>query len=190
MILLRNSSVKSLVRALIACCASAAFLSNQALAQGLRFELGTGAVVPTGPTATSLGTGVQFRAGVSQSMDARPFALGVNATYSLFSNHKQRSFDADRFSLLNVFITGQYRLSSGRVRPYVLGGFGIVQERLTPPGRPTGGELNGGGTGALGLETDLGSLHASLEAGYVGISTLKYRNALVRYVPITVRLRF
>jgi hypothetical protein len=183
--------MKSMIRG--AALGLAVVLSAQVVhAQGLSFGIGGGAVMPTGTYGDLMSTGWNATAVARVKPPVSPLGFQVDAFYNRFG--LQNDVDGHNQvigSTANVVFAFP---SVAPVRPYLLGGAGIYNQKLTV-GDLSGSETKFGLNAGAGFDFALGSaklfadarFHAILK-GSVDSETLEEATAYM--IPVTLGLRF
>ncbi|MEZ0332519.1 MAG: outer membrane beta-barrel protein [Gemmatimonadales bacterium] len=183
--------MKSMIRG--AALGLAVVLGAQAAqAQGLSLGLGGGVVMPTGTYGDLMSTGWNATAVAQFKPAASPLGFQVDASYSRFG--LQNDVDGS-----NRVISGTANAvfsfpSASPVRPYLLGGVGIYDQKITV-GDASGSETKFGFNAGAGFDFALGGAKLFADArfhtimnGSVDAETLEEANAYM--IPITLGLRF
>jgi opacity protein-like surface antigen len=183
--------MKSMIRG--AALGLAIALSAQAAqAQGLSFGVGGGAVVPTGTYGDLLSTGWNATAVARFKPPVAPLGFQVDAFYNRFG--LQGGIDGHN-QVMGATANAVFAFPSvAPVRPYLLGGVGVYNQKITV-GEASGSESKFGINAGAGFDFALGSaklfadarFHAILN-GSVNSETLEEANAYM--IPITLGLRF
>ena len=184
--------MKSVIRGAVVGLAVA--LSAQAAqAQSLSFGLGGGAVVPTGSMADVNSTGWSAMAVARLKPPVAPLGLQVDAFYTRLG----LANDIDGHSrIIGGTANAVFAFPGGPARPYLLGGVGLYNGKVTIDGfgsseSETKVGLNAGagfdfGLGKASLFADA-RIHAILKGG-VDAESLEETTAFM--VPVTLGLRF
>jgi hypothetical protein len=171
----------------------AVVLSAQAVhAQGLSFGVGAGAVMPTGTYGDLMSTGWNVTGVARIKPPVSPLGLQVDAFYTRFGLDN----DVDGHNqVIGATANALYAFPSvSPVRPYLLGGIGLYNQKLTV-GDASGSESKFGINAGAGFDFALGSANLFADArfhtilnGSVDAETLEEANAYM--IPITLGLRF
>lgn len=185
--------MKSVIRGAVVGLA-VALCAGSAQAQGLSFGVGGGAVIPTGSMADLNSTGWSAMAVARLKPPVAPLGLQVDAFYSRLG--------------LEGGVDGHSRIiggtanavfafpGAGAARPYLLGGVGVYNGKVTIDGfGSSDAETKFGLNAGAGFDFGLGKaslfadarFHAILKGG-VDASTFEETTAYM--IPVTVGLRF
>lgn len=149
----------------LACLAGAGSLS----AQGVRFGVGGGLLMPMGDYNTADKPGFIFGAGVVFPVGTAPVAVRVEGSYSQTSHDGidgKSKIMGGMASLVYSFKAG------GSVTPYVLGGVGFYNLKVTVPSFAVDTSVSKiGFGGGAGLRFPMGSASLFVEARYMNIAT-------------------
>jgi hypothetical protein len=169
-----------------------ALSAQVAHAQGLSFGLGGGAVMPTGTYGDLMSMGWNVTGVARLKPPVSPLGLQVDAFYNRFGLEG----DVDGHNrVIGATANAVFAFPSvSPVRPYLLGGVGLYDQKITV-GDASGSESKFGINAGAGFDFALGSaklfadarFHAILN-GSVDAETLEEANAY--YIPLTVGLRF
>jgi opacity protein-like surface antigen len=183
--------MKSMIRG--AALGLAVVLGAQAAqAQGLSLGLGGGVVMPTGTYGDLMSTGWNATGVAQFKPAASPLGFQVDASYSRFG--LQNDVDGN-----NRVISGTANAvfsfpSASPAAPYLLGGVGVYNQKITV-GDASGSESKFGLNAGAGFNFALGSAKLFADArfhmimnGSVDAQTLEEANAYM--IPITLGLRF
>jgi opacity protein-like surface antigen len=166
--------------------------AQAAHAQGLSFGIGGGAVMPTGTYGDLMSTGWNVTGVARMKPPASPLGFQVDAFYTRFG--LEGGVDGHN-QVIGGTANAVYAFSSASpVRPYLLGGLGLYNQKLTV-GDVSGSESKFGLNAGAGFDFLLGSaklfadvrFHTILN-GSVDAETLEEANAYM--IPITLGLRF
>jgi opacity protein-like surface antigen len=169
-----------------------ALTAQVAHAQGLSFGVGGGAVMPTGTYGDLMSTGWNVTAVARLKPPVAPLGLQVDAFYNRFG--LQGGVDGNN-QVIGATANALFAFPSvSPVRPYLLGGVGVYNQKITI-GDASGSESKFGINAGAGVDFSLGSaklfadarFHAILN-GSVDAETLEEANAYM--IPITLGLRF
>jgi outer membrane protein with beta-barrel domain len=183
--------MKSMIRG--AALGLAVILGAQtAHAQGLSFGLGGGIVMPSGSYGDLMSTGWNATAVARLTPAASPLGFQVDASYSRFG--LQNDVDGNNRVLSGTANAVFAFPSTSPVRPYLLGGVGLYDQKITV-GDASGSESKFGLNAGAGFDFSLGSAKLFADArfhtilnGSVDSQTLEETNAY--YIPVTFGLRF
>jgi outer membrane protein with beta-barrel domain len=160
---------------------------------GLSFGLGAGVVVPTGSMADLNSTGYTGQASLRMQPAASPLGLQVDGFYSRLGLQN----DIDGHSqMIGGTANAVYAFSSvSPARPYLIGGVGVYNHKLTIDQVGSGSDTKFGANAGAGFDFKLGAaslyaegrFHAIFKAA-VDAQTLEETTAYM--IPLTVGLRF
>jgi hypothetical protein len=183
--------MKSVIRG--AALGLAVVLGAQAAhAQGLSFGVGAGAVMPTGTYGDLMSTGWSVTGVARLKPPVSPLGLQVDAFYNRFGLEN----DVDGHNqMIGVTANAVFAFPSvSPVRPYLLGGLGLYNQKLTV-GEDSGSESKFGLNAGAGFDFALGSANLFADArfhailnGSVDAETFEEANGYM--IPITLGLRF
>lgn len=167
--------------AALACLAGVGSVS----AQGVRFGLGGGLLMPMGDYNTADKPGFIFGAGVVFPVGTAPVSVRVEGTFSQTSHDGidgNTRIIGGMASLVYAFTAG------GSVTPYVLGGIGYYNGKVTVPSiNFDDSESKVGFGGGAGLRFPMGSASLFAEARYINIAT---SGSATTFLPIIVGVSF
>jgi hypothetical protein len=156
-------------------------------AQGVGFSVGGGLGIPLGNFDDVVKIGWQASGAVSLQPKRLPVGIQIDGSFSRFS-------DETPLDIHNQIIYGTadavYRFQAGedsRIRPYLIGGFGIYNSKAT------GSDALSGSTTKFGLNAGAGM---DFNAGHVGLFLEgRFHNVLVNgpnieFFPINLGVRF
>jgi opacity protein-like surface antigen len=183
--------MKSMIRG--AALGLAVLLGAQAAhAQGLSLGVGGGAVMPTGTYGDLMSMGWNVTAVARLKPPASPLGFQVDAFYSRFGLEN----DIDGHNrMIGGTANAVYAFpSTSPVRPYLLGGVGFYDQKITV-GDASGSESKFGLNAGAGFDSSMGSAKLFADArfhtilnGSVDAETGEEANAYI--IPITLGLRF
>jgi hypothetical protein len=173
---------------LVAVAASTVTLSSAALAQELgspvSFGIAGGASIPLGDFSNFAATGWHAGGLLEWNTPASPIGVRVEGVYHRFGE-KAGNYPSIIAGLLNVFwnfpMTQPYT-----VRPYLIGGAGIYNERCDGCQSQTKAGLNGGG----GITIPLSGFSTFVEARFHIVFDSNAGASNSTFVPISVGIRF
>ena len=176
--------VKSVVVLGVVSLASVATLRAQAPGRA-SFHIGGGIVLPVGDFGDSHKTGFQAIGGVSFGLAGLPFSLRVDGMYG------QNSVDGVsgvKTSYFGGMAGAQFNLGSGPspLKPYILAQAGMVSSKASGGGLSSNSESDFALAGGGGLQFNLGSMNAFLEAKYMRVMS----DPSAGLVPILFGIRF
>jgi len=163
-------------------------------AQGVTFGVGGGLLMPMGDYNTEDKPGFIAGAGVRIPIGTAPVAVRIEGTYSQTS-HDSAATGSSGFAGKTKMIGGMASLvyaipTSGSVTPYVLGGVGVYNVKVTATVSGATGDTSAtkiGFGGGAGLRFAMGSASLFAEARYM---TNKAFGATFSYIPIIVGVSF
>ncbi len=154
-------------------------------AQGVRFGVGGGLLMPMGDYNTADKPGFIFGAGVVFPVGTAPVAVRVEGSYSQTSHDGidgNSKIMGGMASLVYSFTGG------GSVTPYVLGGVGFYNLKVTIPSFAVDTSVSKiGFGGGGGLRFAMGSASLFVEARYMNIAT---SGGSTSFVPIIAGVSF
>lgn len=183
--------MKSIIRG--AALGLAVILGAQtAHAQGLSFGIGGGAVVPTGTYSDLFSMGWSATAVARLKPPVSPLGLQVDAFYNRFG--LEGGLDGNN-QVIGATANALYAFpSASPVRPYLLGGVGLYNQKITVDDA-SGSESKFGLNAGAGFDFALGKANLFADArfhtilnGSVDSETLEEANAY--YIPVTLGVRF
>jgi hypothetical protein len=164
-------------------------------AQGVQLGLGAGPSVPTGDYNTIAKIGWNAAASVLLAHESRPFAVQIDANYAQFGLEAESptgSFDVNqRFIYGTANVVYRFQTStSGRLRPYLIGGIGVYNSKGT--GRDA---ALFGNTSATDFGVNLGTRFNYRVAGATLFLEARFHNIFTdpsntQYVPVAAGLKF
>ena len=160
---------------------------------GLSFGLGAGVVVPSGSMADLNSTGYTGQASLRMQPAASPLGFQVDGFYTRLGLQN----DIDGHSqMIGGTANAVYAFSgASAARPYLIGGLGVYNTKLTLDGFGSGSDTKFGANAGAGFDFKLGAASLYAEGRFhtifkaaVDAETLQETTAYM--IPITVGLRF
>lgn len=177
--------MKRMVLAVLAVLAVVCMVGVGSLtAQGVRFGVGGGLLLPMGDYGTADKMGFTAGAGVIIPVGTAPVAVRVEGSYS------QTSHDGigGKSKIMGGMASLVYSFSgAGTVTPYVLAGLGYYNVKVDVTGFGSFDESKVGFGGGGGLRFPMGSASLFVEARYMNISTT---GGSTTFMPIIAGLSF
>jgi outer membrane protein W len=160
---------------------------------GLSFGLGAGVVVPSGSMADLNSTGYTGQASLRMQPAASPLGFQVDGFYTRLGLQN----DIEGHSqMIGGTANAVYAFSgASAARPYLIGGLGVYNTKLTLDGFGSGSDTKFGANAGAGFDFKLGAASLYAEGRFhtifkaaVDAETLQETTAYM--IPITVGLRF
>ena len=160
---------------------------------GLSFGLGAGVVVPSGSMADLNSTGYTGQASLRMQPAASPLGFQVDGFYTRLGLQN----DVEGHSqMIGGTANAVYAFSgASAARPYLIGGLGVYNTKLTLDGFGSGSDTKFGANAGAGFDFKLGAASLYAEGRFhtifkaaVDAETLQETTAYM--IPITVGLRF
>ena len=160
---------------------------------GLSFGLGAGVVVPSGSMADLNSTGYTGQASLRMQPAASPLGFQVDGFYTRLGLQN----DIEGHSqMIGGTANAVYAFSgASAARPYLIGGLGVYNTKLTLDGFGSGSDTKFGANAGAGFDFKLGAASLYAEGRFhtifkaaVDAETLEQTTAYM--IPITVGLRF
>jgi hypothetical protein len=160
---------------------------------GLSFGLGAGVVVPSGSMADLNSTGYTGQASLRMQQAASPLGFQVDGFYTRLGLQN----DIEGHSqMIGGTANAVYAFSgASAARPYLIGGLGVYNTKLTLDGFGSGSDTKFGANAGAGFDFKLGAASLYAEGRFhtifkaaVDAETLQETTAYM--IPITVGLRF
>jgi len=160
---------------------------------GLSFGLGAGVVVPSGSMADLNSTGYTGQASLRMQPAASPLGFQVDGFYTRLGLQN----DIEGHSqMIGGTANAVYAFSgASAARPYLIGGVGVYNTKLTLDGFGSGSDTKFGANAGAGFDFKLGAASLYAEGRFhtifkaaVDAETLQETTAYM--IPITVGLRF
>lgn len=161
-------------------------------AQGAEFSLGGGLTLPMGDFGDGFNTGWHGLAAVSFAPSTFPLGFQVDGMYQRLGVDDGGGPDVDVSSqLINGTANVIYKFKTSedsQFRPYVIGGVGLYNFKLTGDDVPSGleSETDFGINGGAGFDVKVGSVGAFVEGRFHNIFADPEN---VNFIPITVGVR-
>jgi hypothetical protein len=185
--------MKHLSRVLTGVALSAVLGATPVMAQGAEFSLGGGLSLPLSDFGDQFNTGWHGLAAVSFTPREFPLGFQVDGMYQRFSVDDGGGVDVDASSR---FIQGTanavYKFQTAEtssVRPYLIGGVGIYNSKLTGDDVPDGleSETDFGLNAGAGFDFKFGNVGAFVEGRFHNIFSDPDD---ANFIPISVGVRF
>ncbi|HVJ99978.1 MAG TPA: outer membrane beta-barrel protein [Gemmatimonadales bacterium] len=160
---------------------------------GLSFGLGAGVVVPSGSMADLNSTGYTGQASLRMQPAASPLGFQVDGFYTRLGLQDDI---AGHSQMIGGTANAVYAFSgASAARPYLIGGLGVYNTKLTLDGFGSGSDTKFGANAGAGFDFKLGAASLYAEGRFhtifkaaVDAETLQETTAYM--IPITVGLRF
>jgi len=166
--------------------------ATPAMAQGAEFSLGGGLTLPLGDFGDGSKTGWHGLAAVSFAPSSFPLGIQIDGMYQRIGlDDAVSTFDASTqvlqgtANLIYKFKTSE----TSQFRPYLIGGVGVYNSKLTGDDVPTGFDESStdfGLNGGAGFDVKVGSIGAFIEGRFHNVFS---DGTDVNFIPITLGVR-
>lgn len=168
----------------LAVLALVAATAGTAQAQGIKFGLHGGAGMPTGTLGEGFGTGYQIGGELSFKPAVLPIGLRADVDFNSFG---MKEGIEGSLRVISGSANAVYRMPMPAFAPYLLGGVGLYNAKLSMDDVDGEGSSEVGFQIGAGVELNLAGMATALEVKLVNVMT---EGEASRYVPVTFRIMF
>ena len=160
---------------------------------GLSFGLGAGVVVPSGSMADLNSTGYTGQASLRMQPAASPLGFQVDGFYTRLGLQDDI---AGHSQMIGGTANAVYAFSgASAARPYLIGGLGVYNTKLTLDGLGSGSDTKFGANAGAGFDFKLGAASLYAEGRFhtifkAAVDADTQQETTAYMIPITVGLRF
>jgi hypothetical protein len=157
-------------------------------AQMPQFSIGGGIANPLGNFDDVTKMGIHALAAVSFKPATLPVGIQIDGNFAQFPD----TFSTTDLKARMLFATGNVvytfkTAAASRLHPYLIGGVGVYNSKVTGTGAPTGSNTDLGVNGGAGFNIAAGGAAVFVEGRFHNVFT---SGSSTQFVPLTVGLRF
>ena len=180
--------MKGLVKQVAALSLGVFAFSAPLHAQAPQFAIGGGVASPLGNFDDVSKMGLHGLAAISFKPATMPVGIQVDGNFAQFAD----TFSTTNLKARMLFATGNVvytfkTAAASRLHPYLIGGVGVYNSKVTGTGAPTGSTTDLGVNGGAGFNIAAGAASVFVEGRFHDVFT---SGSSTQFVPLTVGLRF